>query len=130
MSPDRAEPEARSFARSSKNAFSGCFSTKSGSALISVWLRAKLDIIAVKYVFRYERSGVRKTCVRRVKFPFPINSTAGSEYMRSTGEFRSFKLVRALENIHLGEFFSSKAKPLLVNTLRGVPFLINFLIVL
>ncbi len=45
----------------------------------------------VKYVFRYERSGVRKTCVRRVKFPFPINSTAGSVYMRSTGEFRSFK---------------------------------------
>ena len=42
--------------------------------------------------------------------------------MRSTGEFRSFKLVRALENIHLGEFFSSKLKALLVNTLRGVPF--------
>lgn len=42
--------------------------------------------------------------------------------MRSTGEFRSFKLVRALENIYLGEFFSSKPKALLVNTLRGVPF--------
>src|SRR3989344_5672617 len=41
---------------------------------------------------------------RKVKFPFQINSTAWSVYVRSTGEFRSFKLVRALENIYLGEF--------------------------
>jgi len=38
----------------------------------------------------------------------------------STGEFRSFKLVRALENKYLGEFFSSKPKAYLVSLKRGI----------
>jgi len=78
-------------------------------------------ISPVKYVFRYERSGVLETCVRRVKFPFPINSTAGSLYVRSTRGVQFYLARSAFKNIHQGEFFLSKAKPLLVNTLRGVP---------
>ncbi len=74
-----------SFLRSKKFGRETNFAWQNSEAVVSN------PLSPVKYVFRYERSGVRKTCVRRVKFPFPINSTERSVDVRSTGEFRSLK---------------------------------------
>jgi hypothetical protein len=106
----------RSFLRSKKFGRETNFAWQNSEAVVSN------PLSPVKYVFRYERSGVRKTCVRRVKFPFPINSTVRSVYVRSTGGVQFYLARSAFKNIHQGEFFLSKAKPLLVNTFRGVPF--------